>query len=78
MQYRESDFDFASRLMEEEGIFYFYEHSANSHKLVLADANSAHSDVPGDARLIFDDQQAVAREEEAIYAWEKSQDHQQC
>src|SRR5215204_1852786 len=26
VQYRETDFDFASRLMEEEGIFYFFEH----------------------------------------------------
>jgi type VI secretion system secreted protein VgrG len=41
VQYRESDFDFVSRLLEEEGIFYFFEHAASDHKLVLADAPSA-------------------------------------
>ncbi|MDQ8021125.1 MAG: type VI secretion system tip protein TssI/VgrG [Moraxellaceae bacterium] len=41
VQYRESDFDFACRLMEEEGIYYFFEHAADKHTLVLADASSA-------------------------------------
>jgi type VI secretion system secreted protein VgrG len=36
VQYRETDFNFVSRLMEEEGIFYFFEHSQNEHELVLA------------------------------------------
>ncbi|MBA3312906.1 MAG: type VI secretion system tip protein VgrG [Planctomycetota bacterium] len=39
VQYRESDFNFVSRLMEEEGIFYFFEHSEDKHVLVLADAS---------------------------------------
>ncbi|MEC8554695.1 MAG: type VI secretion system tip protein TssI/VgrG [Planctomycetota bacterium] len=34
-QYRESDFNFVSRLMEEEGIYYCFEHLANSHKMKL-------------------------------------------
>ncbi|KAF0815360.1 Actin cross-linking toxin VgrG1 [Andreprevotia sp. IGB-42] len=52
VQYRESDFDFVSRLLEEEGIFYFFEHEEDKHTLVLADASSAiaacavKSDVP--------------------------------
>jgi type VI secretion system secreted protein VgrG len=37
VQYRETDFDFASRLMEEEGISYFWEHTKDAHTLVLAD-----------------------------------------
>jgi type VI secretion system secreted protein VgrG len=36
-QYRESDFQFVSRLLEEEGIHYFFEHSADRHLLVLSD-----------------------------------------
>ena len=36
MQYRETDFDFASRLMEEEGIYYFFKHTADGHKMVVA------------------------------------------
>src|SRR5687768_3389996 len=41
VQYRESHLDFVSRLMEEEGIFYFFEHSGAKHTLVLADGASA-------------------------------------
>jgi type VI secretion system secreted protein VgrG len=41
VQYRETHLDFVSRLLEEEGIFYFFEHSADRHLLVLADAGSA-------------------------------------
>lgn len=36
VQYNETDFDFVSRLMEEEGIFYFFEHDEVKHVLVLA------------------------------------------
>jgi type VI secretion system secreted protein VgrG len=36
VQYRETDFNFVSRLMEEEGIFYFFKHEADKHTLVLA------------------------------------------
>jgi len=37
VQYAESCFDFVSRLMEEEGIFYFFTHTSSTHKMVLAD-----------------------------------------
>lgn len=37
VQYRESDLDFVSRLLEEEGIFYYFEHSDSKHELVLVD-----------------------------------------
>ncbi len=40
VQYRESALDFIQRLMEQEGIFYWHEHSASGHKLVLADAST--------------------------------------
>ena len=42
VQYRETDFNFASRLMEEEGIFYFFEHANGKHTLILADDSSAY------------------------------------
>ncbi len=41
VQYRESDLNFVSRLLEEEGIFYFFEHTDSKHILVLADDMSA-------------------------------------
>jgi type VI secretion system secreted protein VgrG len=37
VQYRETDFNFLSRLLEQEGIFYYFEHSENKHVMVLAD-----------------------------------------
>ena len=46
MQYRETDFNFVSRLMEEEGIFYFFKHEQGKHTLVLADQKSAYVDCP--------------------------------
>jgi len=57
VQYRETDFNFVSRLMEQEGIYYFFVHdgegSAIKHKLKLADAKSAHSEFPGYETLKF-------------------------
>jgi len=41
VQYRESDLAFVSRLMAEEGIFYFFEHSDSGHKLIIADDPSS-------------------------------------
>jgi type VI secretion system secreted protein VgrG len=46
VQYRESDFNFVSRLMENEGIYYFFEHSMGEHVMVLCDAIAAHAYYP--------------------------------
>ena len=46
IQYRETDFNFASRLMEEEGIYYFFTHAEGSHQMVVADSPMSHPDVP--------------------------------
>jgi type VI secretion system secreted protein VgrG len=47
VQYRESDFDFVSRLMEREGIYYYFVHESGQHTLVLADSPFAHELAPG-------------------------------
>jgi len=47
VQYRESDFNFLSRLMEQEGIYYFFSHEKGKHILVMADAPSAHEATSG-------------------------------
>ena len=44
VQYHESDFDFVSRLMEEEGIYYYFEHTAESNKMIIADTPQSHRD----------------------------------
>lgn len=46
VQYRETDFDFVSRLMEEEGVFYYFRHEKDKHALVLADHKGAYKDLP--------------------------------
>ena len=43
VQYCESDLDFVNRLLESEGIYYFFEHSKQEHTLVLADAVGSHT-----------------------------------
>lgn len=51
VQYRETDFNFVSRLMEQEGIYYFFEHvdegGSTKHKLKLVDAMATHSEYSG-------------------------------
>jgi type VI secretion system secreted protein VgrG len=54
VQYRENDFDFASRLMEEEGIFYFFKHTSSGHTLVLGNTPDSHPLVPGGSTIVFD------------------------
>jgi len=53
VQYQESDWAFICRLLEEEGIFYFFEHRPSQHILVLGDDPSAHGDIAGDATVVF-------------------------
>lgn len=43
VQYHESGLDFLSRLFEQEGIYYYFEHGAGAHTLVLADGIGAHA-----------------------------------
>lgn len=45
VQYREDCFNFISRLMEQEGIYYYFTHAASTHTMVLADALGAHAAV---------------------------------
>ena len=51
VQYRETDFDFASRLMEEEGIYYYFEHSEDKHTLIVSDKPRFSRDCPGNAEV---------------------------
>src|SRR5262249_20820513 len=73
VQYRESDFAFASRLMEEEGIFYYFEHTQRSHKMIVGDKRTCHTALTPTSEAIF--KQAGAKEGEmVVFGWEKSQE----
>jgi type VI secretion system secreted protein VgrG len=53
VQYRETDFNFVSRLMEEEGIYYYFSHENGKHFLVLSDAVNSHEKFPGYAEIRY-------------------------
>ncbi len=53
VQYRETDLEFLHRLMEDEGMFYFFEHTADGHTLVVADDSVVHVDLPDTPELPF-------------------------
>ena len=72
-QYRETDFDFVSRLMEEEGIYYFFKYTPGAHKLVLANTPKSHPEIPGDSKLIYETVAGGERDEERISQWRKAQ-----
>jgi type VI secretion system secreted protein VgrG len=73
VQYRESDFAFASRIMEEEGIFYFFRHNEDGHQLVIANSSQSHEELPFDSKLFYDDTRGGIEDDEIIYSWEKQQ-----
>jgi type VI secretion system secreted protein VgrG len=62
VQYRETEFDFVSRLLEDEGIFYAFEHSPGRHVLRLGDSPAAFSDLDGESTLAFSKTENVAHE----------------
>lgn len=70
VQYRETDLNFISRLLENEGIYYFFEHQDGKHVLVLADSYSAHSPTTGYEKVPYYPQTASSLHDvDHISAW---------
>lgn len=70
VQYRESDFNFVSRLMEEEGIYYYFEHDNGEHKLILCDTYSSHQVIPAYTEIPYYPPDATTiRHEDIINLW---------
>ncbi|MCF6190294.1 MAG: type VI secretion system tip protein VgrG [Cocleimonas sp.] len=70
VQYRESDFNFVSRLMEEEGIYYFFEHEKESHKLIICDSYASHEMIPAyDGIPYYPPDATTIRHEDIINQW---------
>ena len=53
VQYNETDFDFICRLMEQEGMYYFFRHEAKKHVMVITDNANAHSVFPGYPKIQY-------------------------
>jgi type VI secretion system secreted protein VgrG len=51
VQYRESDFNFISRLLEDEGIYYYFTHAKDKHTLMLTDGIGGHHPHAGYAKV---------------------------
>lgn len=70
VQYRETDFNFVARLMEQEGMHFFFRHKGGKHTLVIADGTHAHAPAPHyEAVSFLDPEVQEARNEEGIRDW---------
>jgi type VI secretion system secreted protein VgrG len=74
VQYRETDFNFVSRLMEEYGIYYFFKHEQGKHTLVLGDDPSTNPDCPGQHQFRFYIETTAVLEEDAVNGWNAEQE----
>jgi type VI secretion system secreted protein VgrG len=52
-QYRETDFNFVQRLLEEEGMFYYFEHAAEGHTMIICDDSSMLEPLPEQPQIRF-------------------------
>lgn len=75
VQYNETDAAFVSRLMEFEGIYFWFRHAEDTHTLMLGDAMSSHTALPGYETIpyIARDRTAIA-DEERIDGWLPAQE----
>ena len=71
VQYRETDFNFVSRLMEEEGIYHYVKHTDGHNTVVLTDSYSGHAAFPGAKEIHFISPEKLARPDiEHISSWD--------
>ncbi len=71
VQYRETDFNFVSRLLEDEGIFYFFQQSEDKHTLVLADDKSAFESCPHKASAEYTPSLGAVLDEDTVFSIEE-------
>ena len=70
VQYGESDLDFLQRLMEHDGIFYFFEHGDGEHTLILTDTNAELKPAPGLETLSYEPDDRISFKDGAfITGW---------
>jgi type VI secretion system secreted protein VgrG len=74
VQYRETDFNFVSRLMEQYGIFYYFEHENGKHTVVLADSKSVHEPCPGQPSAHYIAGGAAKEIQDVVTAWQMEQE----
>ena len=70
VQYRETDFNFVQRLLEHEGIYYFWEHKEEGHTMVICDHMSSHQPVEGFKEIYYRTDDAGIQEEFILSKWQ--------
>lgn len=71
VQYRESDYNFVARLLEQEGIYWYFRHDEGGHTLVLVDAAGAHDPCPGtDPIDYFDTPGQAPPDHDHVWRWQ--------
>ncbi|PIE41644.1 MAG: hypothetical protein CSA49_02440 [Gammaproteobacteria bacterium] len=68
VQYGETELHFIQRLLSDEGINFYFRHSANGHTLVLTDHNGSYQNIPGDTAIRYCQEDRTAKDEPIIYA----------
>ena len=75
VQYNETDAAFVSRLMESEGIYYYFAHTEEVHTLMLCDGQSSHVPLPGYETIPYiGEDRATIADEEHIDSWRPAQE----
>jgi len=70
VQYRETDFNFVSRMLEQEGVYYYFEHEKEKHTVVFADSPAAHQPFPKYEKLTFRALETThEHDDEHVYEW---------
>ena len=72
VQYRETDFHFISRLMEEEGIYYFFKQPGDA--LVVANTPQSHPDIPYQSKVVYEVMSGHTAQEDRVHSWLKTQE----
>ncbi len=73
IQYNETDLHFISRLVEKEGIFYFFEHFEDKHVLVFCDTEAFYRDIAGDTSIQLNSGDGLVSAMESIFSFEYSE-----
>lgn len=74
VQYRESDFAFISRVMEEEGMFYLFEHTDAAHVLVIADSKAAFAPIASPSSIVFHPEDGAMAKGDSISRFSPSEE----
>ncbi|HSW48936.1 MAG TPA: type VI secretion system tip protein TssI/VgrG, partial [Bryobacteraceae bacterium] len=76
VQYRETALNFVARLMEQEGISYFFRHEQGKHVLVMADASSAYKPCPNQSAARYEHVTGRGhdRPQDVVFRWRCQQE----